>query len=172
MTGSTRSGTTGPSEATTHSKRERQVDAVMDGGQVLVALLARSIAETGASITLPQWRVLVLVRRHGELNLTGVATGLGVHPSTASRTCDPLVRGGLLAREEHPDDRRHVALSPTPAGAALVAGVLEHRRRAVGELLGAMPATSRDQLARALAELSATAGETDLDRVDSLGWVR
>jgi DNA-binding MarR family transcriptional regulator len=49
-----------------------------------------------------------------------VAGALDVNPSNASRTCDRLMKAGLLDRRESPDDRRNVTLTLTEAGTWLV----------------------------------------------------
>ena len=81
---------------------EEDVDAVMLAARVLVAVVARSVAEVEAVVTLPQLRILMLVTTRGQINLGTVAEALGVHPSNASRACDRLVYGaGLLAQGCH-----------------------------------------------------------------------
>src|SRR5262245_5856871 len=98
------------------TKTGRQVETVMDASRVLVAVIAKSIAATDPSLTLPQMRVLTIVSRHGPLNLNAVAESLGVHPSNATRTCNRLVEAGLLDRRDNPEDRRNVVLTLTPEG--------------------------------------------------------
>ncbi|HET7328189.1 MAG TPA: MarR family transcriptional regulator [Nocardioidaceae bacterium] len=152
------------------SKMDGQVDAVMDAARVLVAVVAQSVAEVEDTVSLPQLRVLVMVHRHGQLNLSAVAAGLGVHSSTASRTCDPLVRSGLLARADLPHDRRHLSLTLTGEGRRLVDSVLDHRRRAVKDVVRRLPASRRDSLASALEEFAAAAGDFPADQAAALGW--
>lgn len=151
---------------------DSQVDAVMDATRVLVAIVAQSLAEVENAVTLPQLRVLVLVHRHGQLNLAGVAAGLGVHASTASRTCDPLVRSGLLVRADDPRDRRHLALTLTPEGQTLVDSVMDHRRRAIKEVVQRMPSGQRDRLATAFSAFTSAAGDWPGTHADALGWAR
>src|SRR3954470_22338495 len=86
-----------------------EVEAAMAATRVLVALSARSIAGLDGRITLPQFRVLVMVASTGPVNLGAVARALGVHPSNATRACDRLVTAGLLDRRDDPDDRRNLA---------------------------------------------------------------
>lgn len=142
----------------------------MEGAQVLVGVVAHSLAGAGDTVTLPQLRVLVMVHRHGQLNLAAVATGLGVHASTASRTCDPLVKAGLLGRADDPCDRRHLALTLTPQGQQLVDSVLDHRREAIRELLRRMPPARREHLADAMGEFAKAAGDYPSVHAAELGW--
>jgi DNA-binding MarR family transcriptional regulator len=82
-----------------------------------------------------------------------------VNPSNASRTCDRLIKAGLLDRRDSPEDRRNLTLSPTPAGRKLVDRVIEHRRAAIGCVLRKMTSAEREMLATALDRFAAAEGE-------------
>jgi DNA-binding MarR family transcriptional regulator len=69
------------------------------------------------SLSLPQFRVLTFLSRMPGAPLSGVAEHLGVARSTASATVDGLVRRKLVSRTAHPQERRCVVLTLTPAGA-------------------------------------------------------
>lgn len=138
---------------------EEQVEAVMAASRVLMAVVAESVAGLDDSITLPQYRVLVIVASRGPVNLNAVAAALGVHPSNATRACDRLVEGGLLARTESVIDRRRVDLALTAAGAELIGTVMSHRRAAISRVLARMEAPARDTLALSLAQFAEAAGE-------------
>ncbi|MFN2535463.1 MAG: hypothetical protein ABR528_09440, partial [Pseudonocardiaceae bacterium] len=62
-----------------------QIEAVVLATRVLVAVTAQSIASVEDQVTLPQFRVLVMIASRGPQNLTAVAQGLGVHASNATR---------------------------------------------------------------------------------------
>ncbi len=148
-----------------------QVDAVMQATRVLVAVSARSIAAIEDRVTLPQFRVLVMIASRGQLNLRAVSAGLDIHPSNATRTCDRLVGAGLLSRRDDPADRRNLVLELTTAGRHLVDEVTAHRRDAITAVLTRMSRTDRDRLARALTAFAAAGGETDPDPgAWALGW--
>ncbi|HZA08877.1 MarR family transcriptional regulator [Mycobacterium sp.] len=136
------------------------VDAVMRASRALVGIAAESIAEVDGQVTLPQLRVLVMVSTRGPLNLVAVASGLGVSASNASRICDRLRNAGLLDRRDLPTDRRNVTLTLTDAGRSLVDKVMRHRRTAITRVLRNMDAGEREQLAAALGNFAAAAGET------------
>lgn len=133
--------------------RSEDVDAVLAGTQLVGSLIAESVASVGQQVTMPQLRVLILAGADGALNLAAVARDLGVHPSNATRTCDRLVSEGLLDRRTSATDRRHLALSLTPAGRRLVNKVMSHRRRRVEQLLNRMSPLDRGALARSLRSL-------------------
>ena len=131
------------------------IDAVMAGTQVLGALIAESLAVAERQVSMPQLRVLLLAAGTTPLNLTAVAEDLGVHPSNATRTCDRLVKAGLLNRRTSQVDRRHLDLTLTPAGRRLVNRVMTHRRTRIRRLLATLPAADRAALAESLSALAA-----------------
>jgi DNA-binding MarR family transcriptional regulator len=147
------------------------VDEVMAGTQVLGALIAESLAEVERQVTRPQQRELLLADAAAQdpdvpnLNLSAVARDLGVHPSNATRTCDRLVKQGLLHRRTSTVDRRHLDLTLTAAGRRLVGRVMAHRRARIEQLLVTLEPDDRADLARCLATLAEAArraGESPL----------
>ncbi len=109
------------------------VDQAMDVSRALVDIAARSLIGIGDDITLPQYRVLVLVDG-GTSRGVDLARLLGVHSSTSSRLIDKLVAKGLLDRRPDPQDRRSNALSITPEGHRLVTRVNARRRAEMQDL--------------------------------------
>jgi DNA-binding MarR family transcriptional regulator len=72
-----------------------------------------------------------------------------------SRLVDRLVRAGLVNREPDPSDRRHVALTLTPAGARLareVAAVEERLHHTIETLVAGQPVEQTITLLRAFAD--------------------
>jgi DNA-binding MarR family transcriptional regulator len=136
-----------------------QVEAVMRASRALVGITAASIAEVDDMVTVPQLRVMVMIATRGGVNLGAVASGLGVSPSNASRICDRLLKVGMVDRREDPADRRHITLTLTKDGHALIEKVNRHRRNAIRRVLRQMPAGHRDQLVAALDEFATAAGE-------------
>ena len=153
-----------------------EVDAVMAASRAIVALTARSLA--GTALTLPQLRVLAFLSEQsaqagtegGAATLGAVAAVLRVHPSNATRTCDRLVAAGLLDRRDNPADRRHLLLTLTDAGRELVHGVMDRRRAAIGQILRAMPAADRAQLATVLTRFAQAGGEPQDTDLWAVGW--
>ena len=147
-----------------------QIDAVLRASRALVGIAAASIADADDVVSVPQFRVLVMLHTRGPLNLAAVAAGLDVNPSNASRTCDRLSKAGLLDRRELPEDRRNVTLTLTDAGRRLVDSVTRHRRVAIERVLRKMSAPERDRLAKALSAFATAADEPSDDNVLALGW--
>jgi DNA-binding MarR family transcriptional regulator len=69
------------------------------------------------SLSISQFRVLAFLNRTPGAPLSSVAEHLGVTRSTASAIVDRLVRRKLVSRTAHPEERRSVVLTLTPAGA-------------------------------------------------------
>lgn len=138
------------------------VYAVVDATRAIGALIAESLAGAESSVTVPQWRVLVLAAE-GSVNLTAVAEDLGVHPSNATRVCDRLVKAGLVNRQRDGNDRRHVRLTLTPAGEELYASAMRYRRERVEAAMARISSEHRYALAAALVEFAAALDAVHLE---------
>jgi DNA-binding MarR family transcriptional regulator len=147
-----------------------QIDAVLRASRALVGIAAASISEVDGEVTVPQLRVLVMVDTRGPLNLASVAAGLEVNPSNASRTCDRLIKAGLLDRRDLPEDRRNITLTLTDEGRKLVDRVTKHRRSAIARVLREMSTEDRELLATALDRFAAAAGEPSHEEAIRLLW--
>ena len=147
-----------------------QIEAVVLATRVLVAVTAQSIASIEDQVTLPQFRVLVIIASRGPQNLTAVAQGLGAHASNVTRLCDKLVEAGLIERSEDPADRRNLVLSLTAAGYQLVQDVTDQRRAAIATILDKMSPELRDGLVPVLRGFAHAAGEISEKQVWALGW--
>ncbi|WP_052206919.1 MarR family winged helix-turn-helix transcriptional regulator [Sinomonas humi] len=150
--------------------QHEQVDAVLRAADVLLRVAAKSVMEVEDVVTSPQLRVLVLIALRGPQNLGAVARELGVHASNATRTCERLVLAGLVSRREDPADRRFLQLDLTPEGRNLVETVIEHRRRAIAEVLQRVPPDARESVATAMAAFAdADGGQGTQDGRFTLG---
>src|SRR5215813_8596109 len=103
--------------------RRTSTDAVLVASRALVGVAARSLAGTEDTVTLVQYRALVLLAARGAMNVGGLADALDVHQSTATRLCDRLVKRGLVDRAHSAQNRREVVLSLTRAGQTLIRSV-------------------------------------------------
>ncbi len=141
----------------------------MSASRALVGIAARSIAVLDDEITLVQFRALVLVA-DGRVSGPGdLAVALDVHPSNATRVVDRMVEKGLLVRSEATDDRRNVALSIGSAGRTALRRVMARRRSEIETVLGHLPPGRAADVAAALGEFAAAAGESAEDAW-RLGW--
>ena len=144
---------------------DQQIDGVLAATRALVAIAARSLAPVDDVVTLSQWRVLVVVSEAGSATLNQVASGLGVHASTATRICDRLTAAGLLSRREDPTDRRYLSLTLTRKGQRLVDRVIQQRRAAIAAVLEGMEPRRRERVAAAFGDFARSAGAPEADPV-------
>jgi DNA-binding MarR family transcriptional regulator len=146
------------------------VDAVMTASRVLVGIAARSLAAAG-DVSLPQYRVLVLIAGRGPQRAIDVAGALGVNPSSATRLIDRLVRAGLVRRQRSRADRRSYLVALSPKGRDLVAEVTQRRREEFERLLSSLPADQHEPVISALHAIADAAGEApEADLTIGLGW--
>ncbi|MFG1925974.1 MarR family winged helix-turn-helix transcriptional regulator [Cryptosporangium sp. NPDC048952] len=135
------------------------VDSLMAMSRVLVGLTARSLGDVQVDVTLPQYRILVVLASRAPLRTVDLAAELGVTPSTATRNCDRLIRRGLVRRFQRADDLRVSWLGLTPEGTELVAVTMRQRRAALAELAAHITADQPELVTNALDSLVAAAGE-------------
>lgn len=143
-------------------------EAVVTASRVLVAVAARSLAEE-ESVSLPQYRALVVLAAHGLQRPVDLAQALGVDPSTATRMCDRLQAKGLITRRRDNGDRRVVVLDLSGTGRRLVERVTRRRTREIGEIVAAIDPKERPGLIRAFTLFGQAAGEAP-DRAWGQGW--
>lgn len=138
---------------------EEVIDALLALSRVFVGMAARSIALMDEDVTLPQFRVLILLVSRGPQRVVDVAKEFSVQSSTATRLCERLVRKGLATRRERADDRRAAWLELTPAGRDLVGAAMRHRRDAIAGLVAELSMTKPLAFASVLHALVEAAGE-------------
>ncbi len=146
-------------------------NSVLVASRILVGVAARSLAAVADQVTLPQFRMLVVLSTRGPLRARELADALGVHPSTASRMVDRLSADRLVDRDVNPDNRREVIVSLSARGARLVDEVTRRRREQIAAIVGAMPALQRGRLVAALQTFNTAAGEPAAEATAApLGW--
>jgi DNA-binding MarR family transcriptional regulator len=130
------------------------IDRVVVAG---VALTARALSQatTESDLSLPQWRVLVVLGdATGPLRLSDIAAHLGVTLPATSRQLRRLERRGLIAIRPHERDRRAVSVELTQAGERVRRTIVKHRVAAIRDATRDV-AVSDEGLAQ-LSELAAT----------------
>lgn len=144
------------------------VTAVLTASRVLMGVSARSLAVIEDTLTLTQFRTLVVLDGPGEINLNRLAELLGVNASTAMRMVDRLLAADLVTRRDNPTNRRQVLLGLTSAGRRVVRRVASRRRAEITKIVTAMPSTRRTQMVAALRAFAAAADEPKPS--EGLGW--
>jgi DNA-binding MarR family transcriptional regulator len=138
-------------------------DALLTASRLLVAISTRSISQVDESITIPQFRTLVILSNRGPINLATLASLLGVQPSATGRMVDRLVSAGLIDRLPHPTSRRELLAALTKRGREVVRRVTEHRRTEIAAIVEQMPPAERHGLVQALKAFTAAGGEPDVN---------
>jgi DNA-binding MarR family transcriptional regulator len=144
-------------------------DAVLVASRALVGVAARSLADTEETITLVQYRALVLLASRGEMNVGALADALDVHQSTATRLCDRLVARGLVNRSLSARSRREVVVSLSRAGRAIIRSVTAKRRAEIDRVMTRLTAKQRAAVTDAFTVFADAAGEAP-DDAWMLGW--
>jgi DNA-binding MarR family transcriptional regulator len=148
--------------------------AVLTASRLLVAVSVRSLAAAEERVTLPQFRLLVLLDTHGETNLVTLADRLVVNPSTALRMVDRLADGGFVSRRVNPESRRETLLRLTAAGQQIVDEVTSRRREEIAAIVVRMSPNDRGGLVRALRAFAEAGGEPAAEERERdlvpLGW--
>ena len=136
----------------------------MVASRALLGIVVRSLGHALEQITLPQYRILVVLCAKGPMRSGDLAEQLGVHQSTLTRTADRLVAGGWVRRETSSESRREVLVHLTKAGRALVTGVMTLRRREIEAVLDSADERSRKVILRGFKAFAQAAGEpADID---------
>ncbi|GAA2111419.1 MarR family transcriptional regulator TamR [Microlunatus panaciterrae] len=146
-------------------QRERP-DLDVSPMQVLsrVSRLARHLDRQRSSAfarhQLESWEfdVLAALRRagdHYQLSPGQLLRETMVTSGTMTNRVDRLTARGLVARTNHPEDRRGVLVTLTPAGKETVDAALSDLLRAEHEILAKLTDRQRDQLAASLRQLLA-----------------
>ncbi|HSS10077.1 MAG TPA: MarR family winged helix-turn-helix transcriptional regulator [Acidimicrobiales bacterium] len=145
------------------------VDAVMLASRALIAVSARSLSAAPIPVTLPQYRVLVVLASRGPQRPSALADELGTAPSSMTRMCDRLGQKKLIERRTNEEDRREVETLIAPAGQAVVDSVTKRRRREIRRILSSIPTKQQELVVEALSAFGLAAGEVPEEKWP-LGW--
>jgi DNA-binding MarR family transcriptional regulator len=129
-------------------------DLTSDLAEALGLAWSRAQEGLGTRVSPSQLRALLVVERHGEINVNGLAEELGAVASSASRLCDRLQAAGLLRRVSSPHNRREVLVALTVDGRRLLAELAQRRRRDLAEVLAGMSPAGRASLLTGLVEFA------------------
>jgi DNA-binding MarR family transcriptional regulator len=149
--------------------RTQTTEAILTASRALLGVVARSVAPALEFVTLPHFRVLVVLTSAGPLRMGSLAERLGANPSTFSRSIDRMVAGGWVERSPSPDSRREVLINATEAGRALVDEVTERRRHAISDILSTMTPENQRLVLSALEIFAAAASEPAVEDLLILG---
>jgi DNA-binding MarR family transcriptional regulator len=151
------------------TKLRDDVDATMAVSRALMGVVARSLADVLEQVTLPQFRVLVVLCAEGPLRSGVLAERLGIHQSTFTRTADRLVKQGWIRREPNAESRREVLVDLTDTGRALVLDVMRGRRAEMQRILAGATGQEREAIRTGFETFARVAGEPESSLLLTLG---
>lgn len=147
----------------------RAADATLAASRALLGVVARSMVSALDVVTLPQFRVLVVLSSAGPTRMGAIAERMGVIPSTFSRFIDRMVAGGWVERVSSPDSRREVLLELTRNGRDLVEEVTTRRRAHISAVLSSMTIDQQAAVGAAFQSFADAAGEPPASDLLTLG---
>jgi DNA-binding MarR family transcriptional regulator len=145
------------------------VEAAMNAARALLGIVVRSLAPVLEEVTPGQLRALVILGSQGAQRAGVLASMLGVHPSTFTRTVDRLAAGGWVSRSENPDSRREVLVELTPRGERAVAQVSRGRRRELAQVLAHLSPTDQRRVVEGFEIFSKACTEPSLAELARMG---
>lgn len=111
------------------------------------------------TVTLPQFRVLVVLSDFGPLRMGELAEKLGANQSSFSRFADRMVTAGLITRQASSTNRREVIISLTEQGRDIHDMVTEARTAEIAALLATLSVTERNAVKTGFEVFAKAAGE-------------
>ena len=145
--------------------------ALLSASRLLVAVAARSLAEVEDTVTVPQFRLMVILATRGPMNLTALAERLAVNPSTAMRMIDRLSAAGMVTRAVNPQLRREHIIRLTDDGRRVVDDVTARRRDELAAIVRRMTPSQRSGMVAALGAFNEAGAEPPAaDDLSQLGW--
>lgn len=134
---------------------------------VAAEAVSRSIAAVYGQrfeLTRDEWRLLAALAEQGTVRAADAALSATLDKMQASRALRRLESRGLLRREVHEQDRRHVSVALLPAGRALVRQIAPRVLERERYLLEALSADEAAALDRVLGKLTERARELERAR--------
>ena len=114
---------------------------------------------------MPQFSILMQLHHKGACGVSDISERFDITNAAASQLVDKLVQGGLLKRDEDPNDRRAKLLNLSEKGKKLIQQGMQERYRWVDELAGKLTAEERIQVSEALDIMTQAARELESDLV-------
>ncbi|GAB3801055.1 MarR family winged helix-turn-helix transcriptional regulator [Humibacter antri] len=146
-----------------------EISAFQVATRDLIDVAVRSVEVVAPGVSLPQFRLMLVLDDLGITPSTKLARELAVSPSSVTRMADRLVASGHVTRERDPEKRSIVALALSPLGIETVHEVLSWRHVELARILHAVDPADRAVTARALSAFHrAAAGRPEHSH---LGWL-
>jgi DNA-binding MarR family transcriptional regulator len=127
--------------------------------RALVGLTLQSLRVLDGEVSVPQFRLLLVLSGLGRVPSSRLAIEVGMTAGSVTRLADRLEAAGLLTRGADPRSRSVVTLEVTPAGIDLVARVVERRHVLLAAVLDRMDPAEREAVARLARRVTALTGD-------------
>ncbi len=114
-------------------------------------------------LSMPQFGILMQLHYRGNCGVSDIGERFDITNAAASQLVDKLVQGGLIQREENPNDRRAKLLNLTDKGNKLIQQGIEGRYRWVDQLAAKLTAEERAKVDEALQIMTQTAKELETE---------
>jgi DNA-binding MarR family transcriptional regulator len=101
-------------------------------------------------ITLPQFVMLDIIARHGELCMSELAHHMNVTTAAITGIVDRLVRDSYIVRTSDPKDRRIVRVKLTAKGASIVHKTNEQRKKMMMDMFEVISQEEREEYLKIL----------------------
>lgn len=137
-------GTDGAGELTSAPET---VTSLLRMTRLLVGIATEAVDELDVGVSLPQFRLLLVLSELGPTPSARVADRLGTAPSSVTRLADHLERVGYVVRRRERPNRSVVRLELTTTGSEVVERVGRRRAAELDRLLTALPPHEQTQLA-------------------------
>ncbi|MER7173522.1 CBS domain-containing protein [Streptomyces mesophilus] len=139
--------------------------AVLAASRLLVAVSARSLAEVEETLTLLQFRLMVVLGVSGPASVQRLSGLLGVEARVVRRLVEMLLSSELVQEDERVRDCLDQGYALSPRGLDLVHDVTRRRMEAITRILESMPEAERTALAPVLRAFARAAGEPSAELV-------
>lgn len=113
-------------------------------------------AHTGQSMA--RWRILMLLKKHGEMSQKQLVQELGIDPAALTRQLKALEQSGAVERHSDVHDARLTNVALTPAGRQAVESTMERRNEYLEWALGDLQPADMDALSKVLLQLETRLG--------------
>lgn len=120
-----------------------------------VSLAVAEVYSERFALTRQEWRVLAILGMRPEIATKEIGPLTTLDKMQVSRAVQGLESRGIAGRKHHPDDRRELIVSLTPAGRALYRKIVPYALARETELLEALTAEEAKVLDRVMRKLSA-----------------
>lgn len=98
----------------------------------------------------PQFGILMQLHYQRQCGVSDISNRMEISNAAASQLVEKLVQGGLLERDEDPNDRRAKKLKLTAKGQGLVQTSMEERHRWVDTLIARLDPAERQKVGEAM----------------------